>query len=214
MKVPPILWTLGLAAGVIAVVLLLAASIKHDLQNWRDRRTRTAGEGNQVKVRRRLWAMGLLGGLLGWAIGLAPPRRTSRPDSPRTLWALGLVTALIAVVLLLAAWTKAELRARRLAPIRAALEQDLGFRLGTRFTPAPAEGRGVFRRYLEGEKVMMIMEVAPGKPMAEAGIEAGDVITGDTRDFINDLQESRGASFAISVVRNGSSMQLVVSVPP
>jgi len=61
---------------------------------------------------------------------------------------------------------------------------------------------------------MMIMEVAPGKPMAEAGIEAGDVITGDTRDFIDDLQESRGASFAISVVRNGSSMQLVVSVPP
>jgi hypothetical protein len=62
----------------------------------------------------------------------------------------------------------------------------------------------------------MIMQVEPGKPMTEAGMKARDVVRGyyDTRDFFDDLQDSRGGSFTISIERGGKNQQLVLRVPP
>ena len=202
MGVPPALWTLGLATALTAVVLLVAAWASEKRSR---RRSGPIGAGlpqDHVKIRPGLCALGFLGGLLGLLAGLTLSGRSRGPGSSPTLWRLGLASAGIAVVLLVAAWAKEEIRNRRQAPISAALERDLGSRLGT--------------PYLEGDEVVMIMEVEPGKPMDEAGVEARDVVTGydDTRDFFDDLQESRGASFTLSLVRNGNPLQLLVSVPP
>ncbi len=197
----PILWTLALVTGAIAVALLVAAYTIEGIRSRRDRPVRDTLERDEAKPPLILWALlGLLGGLLGSVLS----QRRSRPASVPTLWTLGWATAVIAVALLLAAWTGEAIRNRRHEPVRAALERDLGFRLGTPYVKA----NGL-------KEVIMIMQVEPRKPMAEAGGKAGDVVMGytDTRDLFDDLQESRGASFSIPIARNAERMQIVLSVP-
>jgi S1-C subfamily serine protease len=82
-----------------------------------------------------------------------------------------------------------------------ALERDLGFELGT--------------PYLEGKEVMMITRVQPGKPMAQAGAEARDIILGytDSRDFYQQLDRSRGDSMQMTLARAGREVVVTLTVP-
>ncbi|MCK4298154.1 MAG: hypothetical protein KAX80_01410 [Planctomycetes bacterium] len=208
LTVPPILWTLALVTGAIAVLLLVAACVIEGLRNRRDGPVTATLERDGTKSRSGLWTLllGLLGGLLGLVTGSVLSHRRSGPASVPKLWTLGWATAVIAVALLLAAWTGEEIRNRRHEPVRAAIERDLGFTLGTPFV----KRNGLL------DEVIMVMQVEPGKPMAEAGAEPRDVILGytDTRDFFDDLQESRAASFGILAARDGKTLRLVVSIPP
>ncbi len=57
--------------------------------------------------------------------------------------------------------------------IERGVEDDLGFRLGT--------------PYQDGREIITLREVTPGKPMAKAGLQSGDVLLipayNDTRDL-------------------------------